>query len=441
MARPVGVTVAKKKQQALRKHSAEADEGWEERGASEKPATGNTSWRVFLEGSFIYLLCVFIPSLLGYLIRLYADYKESHADTQTPEEPTDTSWMTSASELFAFAKEETESYLCASSSEVGVSQSWAEYAGMSWLCPSKKDEDKDILWSPDAQWTDLGTVAFLSLLLATVRIFILYAIVPLQEPHRLSAVFRCKSVHLLSRDYGVLTPHGTPVPRRKMAPTNLSGAQLGALQMPDISAEGSTADEDASHLGLSLDDDDREDLNLSSPPRGVPDAPEFIGEEEETFTQEGFNSAPRLATASFRLVYSGLVAAVAYYFFAKSEFWPIYVGGSGKTAACWDLSGGLSVAGVDGDFDAQNTALRQYYLTQSAYHWHSGAFHLLSVLLLFLRPKEKRPGWIQDSTSSYQRSFLQHSVAILLLSTTYVFSSLRRLGAIGMFVFDVSSCW
>jgi hypothetical protein len=153
---------------------------------------------------------------------------------------------------------------------------------------------------------------------------------------------------------------------------------------------------------------------------------------------EGFNSAPRLATALFRLVYSGLVAGVAFYYFATSDFWPVLVGGTGHTLASWDLSGGLS-GGIDGDFDAQNTALRKYYLCQSAYHWHSGAFHLLSVLLLFLRPREKRPGWIQDSTSSYHRSFLQHSVAILLLWTTYLFSSLRRLGTIGMFSFDVSS--
>ena len=70
----------------------------------------------------------------------------------------------------------------------------------------------------------------------------------------------------------------------------------------------------------------------------VPDAVEFLSELDESDIMlndrvEGFNSAPRLATACFRLVYSGLVAAVAFYYFSSYEFWPIYVGGTGKTAA------------------------------------------------------------------------------------------------------------
>uniref|UniRef100_A0A7S3KVC5 TLC domain-containing protein n=1 Tax=Amphora coffeiformis TaxID=265554 RepID=A0A7S3KVC5_9STRA len=454
---PVGVTVARKRREALLRHQEEVasrqgppddasiNQTWEENSIDGKQ-TGNTSWRVFIEGSLIYLACVFLPSFVGFMIRLYSDYKVSQS-IPAPEEPfEEVSWMEYGIGLVHFAREETRTYLC--SSDDKYPSSWAELVGASWICSPKEDDSKRMfLWSPDAQWTDLGTVAFLSLALATIRIFILLAIIPLKEPNRLNAIIRCKSIHLLSRDYQ-LTPNGTPVITRKTATPRISASNLEALQMPDLSnPQQDPGGEDTSGLGLSLDESTSEDAPPPLPPPAAPPLPEpveFLSELDEhsisiNHRGEGFNSAPRLATASFRLVYSGLVAAVAFYYFSSYEFWPIIVGGTGKTAKCWDLSGGLSVGGVDGDFDAHNTALRLYYLHQSAYHWHSGAFHLLGVLLVVTRPRQKRLAWIRDSTSSYKRSFLQHAVAILLLSTTYVFSSLRRLGAIGMFAFDVSS--
>jgi hypothetical protein len=284
--RPVGITVARKRHEAIHQQEQQrpgaaepaSDDGsftWEE--GPERP----TGWRVFLEGSLIYLGCVFFPSLLGFLYRLYTDYQEAQKQEldKTLAMPSDErtnldSYLQSAYDLWTFAKEETESYLCTSSSDIGVSQSWADYAGISWLCPSDQDQDKhNFLWSPDAQWTDLGTVAFLSLALATVRILILCGTVPLQEPNRLSAVIRCKSVHLLSRDYH-LTPHGTPVTKRKLAAADLSGTELAGLQLPNMGAEG-----DVSQLGLMLDEDG-EESNLSSPPRRSPDATDFPQDQE-----------------------------------------------------------------------------------------------------------------------------------------------------------------
>ena len=540
---PVGVTVARKHHQALRRRSGEEqllqratetptnhsvddlsdDNSWTSPSDSVGKQGGNTSWHLFLEASLIYLACVFLPSLLGFLMRFYQDYREASwqsemALQQQQDDATEISWMEYVTGMYDFARQETQNYLCASTSTTNAlsgsssssyssywTQMWGDMIGEnSWFCASLRkshqlESARMFLWSPDAQWTDLGTVAFLSLALAIIRIFILLAIVPLQEPNRLSAVIRCKSVHLLSRDYQ-LTPNGTPIVTRKAvgairgaAVNNMDGlmlpdltsnsAQTSSPQRADYSASAfSTGDdevddgsgnreEDASaDLGLSLDDsqhgvdDDQQQQqhdattattdSLASPPPPppqqqqpvTPDAVEFLSDLDESKMSltvndrvEGYNSAPRLATASFRLIYSGLAAAIAFYYFSSYEFWPMYVGGKGHTAECWDLSGGISVGGVDGDFDAHNTALRLYYLHQSAYHWHSGAFHLLSVLLLLTRPSGKRLGWFRDSTVSYKRSFLQHAVAILLLSTTYVFSSLRRLGAIGMFSFDVSS--
>ena len=50
-----------------------------------------------------------------------------------------------------------------------------------------------------------------------------------------------------------------------------------------------------------------------------------------------------------------------------------------------------------------------------------------------------RFGALKTNTSAYVRSLMQHVLALVLISTAYVFSSLRRLSAIGMFAFDVSS--
>jgi len=75
------------------------------------------------------------------------------------------------------------------------------------------------------------------------------------------------------------------------------------------------------------------------------------------------------------------------------------------------------------------------------------------VMLLLQKPNQVHPStlppaakstgkrfWkVQESMAAYIRSLMQHCLALVLIATAYVFSSLRRLGAIGMFAFDVSS--
>jgi len=197
-------------------------------------------------------------------------------------------------------------------------------------------------------------------------------------------------------------------------------------------------------------------------------------------------AAPRFATAVFRLCYSIVASIMAWYWFHNADFWPWYVGGtqdwastwsklqavadgnhqawvwltgSSATKHCWDLSGGLTV-GMDADFDHRNTSLRRLFLMQASYHVHSGAFHLLSLAMLIYRrmkvskakkgatmssnQKPRRPSFVfydAAGTSAYFRSLFQHLLALLLIGIAYVFSSLRRLAAIGMFAFDVSSCF
>lgn len=152
-------------------------------------------------------------------------------------------------------------------------------------------------------------------------------------------------------------------------------------------------------------------------------------------------AAPRYATAVFRLMYCTATTSLAWYWFRDANFWPWYVGGHGSTNKCWDLSGGLTL-GVDSDFDQRNAVLRRYFLWQASYHWHSGAFHLISMMILLFHPKhhaKRRFLSVKTTTSAYVRSLVQHLFSLALIATVYVFSSLRRLAAIGMFAFDVSS--
>jgi hypothetical protein len=86
--------------------------------------------------------------------------------------------------------------------------------------------------------------------------------------------------------------------------------------------------------------------------------------------------------------------------------------------------------------------LKRFFLWQASYHWHSAAFHILSLLILLLHPTKHAPRRFlsfQTSSTAYVRSLTQHVASVALIAVAYNFSSLRRLVAIGMFAFDVSS--
>jgi hypothetical protein len=171
-------------------------------------------------------------------------------------------------------------------------------------------------------------------------------------------------------------------------------------------------------------------------------------------------AAPRYATAIFRLLYCTITAGIALMYFRHADFWPWFVLGTGRgTKQCWDLSGGITVGGMDSDFDQHNAVLKRYFLWQASYHIHSSTFHfLLSMVFLFypfimsnastdngdntesiLSSPYKRLRGIKRGSDAYVRSFIQHLLSVVLIAVAYTFSSLRRLGAIGLFAFDVSS--
>lgn len=173
-------------------------------------------------------------------------------------------------------------------------------------------------------------------------------------------------------------------------------------------------------------------------------------------------AAPRFATAVFRLLFTTTASGLALYWFSDSSFWPWYLGGKGSTSKAWDLNG-LAVT-FDSDFDHHNSVLKFYFLWQASYHLHAWAFDVLLATLTLIKrgcPSSPTasasllsPGFgastasLQTATLSctgvttrgaYLGSLLQHLVALVLIAVAYVFSSLRRLAAIAMFSFDISS--
>jgi hypothetical protein len=156
--------------------------------------------------------------------------------------------------------------------------------------------------------------------------------------------------------------------------------------------------------------------------------------------------APRYATAIFRLLFCFLSCSWALAKFSSSDFWPVWVGGrlNARTKYCWDLSGSVAIQGasLDIDFDHQNSALRYFFLGQASYQIHSLSFHFLSMILLLVCGGKKNDGYYlsaRTSLKSYIRPIMEHSFYFVLTVMTYMFSGLRRLGAICIFVLEFSS--
>lgn len=429
---PVGVTIAyrstqeerlRRSRQNLREESsppplAKTPERKEKK--AEKETKKLSSLQVFLEGFTLYVACLIVPSLIGYVYQRFQALdaetrRENEVMSETP--PSLSSYISSS---YAYSHYRSAAgYLCPEPHLVEADSYTA------WFCPSVKPEELDEpkIYSPDARWTDFGLIAAFSLTLALVRVLLVQLLVPMDDSKTLEAMVRCKSIHLLSADYQL-----TPLLDR---PTVVIDSSVPVL--PNLGD-----DDSAMGVGLGIDESD----GLEQPPAPVPPSSTLVAIASSAASPTRVYAAPRFATAVFRLLYSATAAALAYYWFHSADFWPWYVGGSGATRNCWDLSGGLTLA-MDSDFDQRNRVLKLYFLWQASYHWHSGAFHLLSMMMLVLHPKHAPARFlsVQTTTSAYFRSLLQHVLALVLIGIGYVFSSLRRLAAIGIFAFDVSSCF
>lgn len=112
-----------------------------------------------------------------------------------------------------------------------------------------------------------------------------------------------------------------------------------------------------------------------------------------------------------------------------------------QTKNCWDLGGSVALKGADfdHDFDNQNSALRYFFLGQASYQIHSLCFHFLSMILLLVWGGNDGYLSARKSLKSYMRPMIEHTLYFVLTVTTYIFSGLRRLGAISIFAQETSS--
>jgi hypothetical protein len=491
----VGVSLALRKQNKLfqsekplrRKEKAHPSNKSKKRTRVDRKQPNNSSWQIFVEGLALYTFCLVLPSLVGLVLHwCRRNVILNGIAMQTCSLP----WIS------------TFQWCIRNFADIGSNSA------------NSATSLTDAL-APDAGISDVGVVVLLSLSMAVVRLTLVHFLVPeYNQPKRLRALVRCKSIHLLSSAYP-----GTVTPRSSVKMKNLSSGDLDKLGIADLSDDDdnnfhleksiekarSLAETKAALSAISgtiqpLDDHDHdhpdekmwksksEEINpewfidfdsddgeakeddkdiLSAPAVSsglmtsssahslqalLQQATPMPEAKRSTISNEDavrLFAAPKYATAVFRLLFSSVSCMVALVYFRDAEFWPPAVGGSGSTKNIWDLSS-VGPAVMESDFDRRNTVLRHYFLFQLSYHFHSGAFHILAATLLWFvsaknkeepEPSPKTLGILPSGlmTIDNVQSLFQHFFAVGLIAGTYLFSSLRRLAAIAMFAFDVSS--
>jgi hypothetical protein len=254
-------------------------------------------------------------------------------------------------------------------------------------------------------FSDLQFVIFASTILSLVRVILVHLLVPRYlAPRRLQAFVHSKSSHLLSS---------------------------AEYQFHDQNKKN---DDIETVLGMF-----KQSLRRSLGHEDHTDTTYLLDQEQTTSI---FN-APRYATAVFRMFFCILSSCWALIQFRRAIWWPVWVFGQweASTKYCWDLKGSFAFKGaaLDNDFDHQNTALRLFFLGQASYQIHSLLFHFLSMMLLLLYGGNEGFLSARQSLRSYLRPLLEHSIYCMLTVTTYIFSGLRRLGAILIFALEMSS--
>jgi len=467
---PVGVTIAQRRQQQQQQHNDRdvTEDGQTSGDDSQSQKSFKrpvSSFRLFLEGTSLYMACLIVPSLIGFFYQYFLQLKRDGGSHRfkTLGGSNDTMGTTLDPWSLSYYTHQASYYLCPDAASVDPN-SYTAY-----LCPSAS---LAAVLSPDTGhwWSDSALVAGFSFALALLRILIVQMLVPVQSAKQLQAMVRVKSIHLLSTNYNmtprnsmshVVSDEATASTNNKEKSQSPPKSFFGSQNL-DVSSYHDYEDDDNIQLGLGIEESEhgfdesafrghrntQDDMGATAAAAAAAAAAMGGGRlaDPSLAQQQSLYAAPRYATAVFRLIFSATASVLAYTWFHTANFWPWYVGGTAANAStkhCWDLSGGMTLA-YDGDFDLKNAALKRYFLWQASYHWHSGAFHILSLAMLLLHPKHAAPRRflsVQQSTSDYIRSLFQHTLALVLIAVAYVFSSLRRLAAIGMFAFDVSNCF
>lgn len=386
---------------------------------------------------------------------------------------------------------------------------------------------------------DIQILIMLAVLLAIIRIWMVHMLVPeyLANPRRLEALTRCKSSHLLSSSsysFGGVKGWDKAAERVGVRRESLSGRCSTSVDRNSLNRElmGGREESNDDHkatvgwydrilmwisyhwymlrpsirraLGhepsaryndVIMNQQQTPLSSLSSPSK----SPFRRTNTTPNPTQHLF-SAPRHATATFRLLYTSTSCISALVLFQSAEFWPRPVFGThphASTRHCWDLSGSFSALGfLDDDYDAKNGSLKYFFIAQAAYQLHSLCFHVVSMLLLMFygggggggggsandgnvsstntsgnwigrlthllrcvigrkRAKQQQPNprdvfqqqqtksirliSMKTSMQSYFRPMMEHVIVLAMLIGAYLFSGLRRLGAVGIFTLELSS--
>jgi len=310
---------------------------------------------------------------------------------------------------------------------------------------------------------DIQFLIMLAVTLAIIRIYFVHMLVPeYLAPKRLEVLTRVKSSHLLSSSsYRFPGVKGWESARER---ESFSGRSSDSNNMreddgPDSKSRGwyERLITWASNRWYRLSPSIRRALGHEPSARynDQPNSPtpkNFRRSNSATLlsTHHSF-SAPRYATATFRLLYTSISCLSALILFQSAEFWPRVVLGKHEHAStrhCWDLSGSFSVLGfLDADYDNRKGQLKYFFLAQAAYQLHSLCFHIVSMLLLLhlqfqqrrQQQQQSRPISMKTSMQSYFRPMMEHVIVLALLVGAYLFSGLRRLGAVMIFTLEVSS--
>lgn len=314
---------------------------------------------------------------------------------------------------------------------------------------------------------DIQFLIMLAVVLAIIRIYFVHMLVPeYMAPKRLEVLTRVKSSHLLSSSsysFGGVRGWESARERNGVRRESLSGRcsvgndNLRSDRNEENRGNGGLYERLLSWASLQwyrLSPSIRRALGHEPSNRYNDSTPTaFRRTNSATYSTKHLFSAPRYATATFRLLYTSISCLTALVLFQRAEFWPRYVLGKHEHAStrhCWDLSGSFSALGfLDADYDNQKNALKYFFLTQAAYQLHSLCFHLVSMLLLLhIQFQQRRQGQTQSrsismktSMQSYFRPMMEHVIVLMLLVGAYFFSGLRRLGAVMIFTLEVSSAF
>jgi len=447
----------------------------------------SSAWKELFQGLSLYAFCIAVPGMIRMIIFFYNKHVVSFANSHMRYLPP---WLRGEDEevgiydsrpngeydlgdkegIMSFFSVEgigqchdsAANYVCGlsilSSENARRCQSFSSWFRSVASYISGKSTMEEHLTVLDDVTSDVQYLIALSVVLAIIRVLLVYMLVPRYlAPRRLAAFMRCKSTHLLSSaayQFSPLTEKPLNQKAKSLGNGNVTGVGIIA---------GGDAVEGQGHFVLNG--------NLDGPVRrgGVSSALRRLLDStynawcnfrsafrratghESTAPYESLDataalrlfSAPKYATAIFRLIYCTLSCTGALILFRSADFWPIYVGGkpTSSTKNCWDLSGTIAIGSLDSDFDHMNVALRFFFLAQASYQVHSLFFHIVSMILLLTYGRKKDGAIVsmKSSMRSYLRPLVEHFITLCLIFGAYIFSGLRRLGAVVMFTLEFSS--